>query len=164
MTFRFARALPQSRIVAVDGSQPMLDTAARLLANEPALKPRIQFLKAFLPDDPLPDGPYALVMSHSALHHFHQPQLLWQTIRRYANPGSLVFVSDLRRPDSETEARQIVQDRAGDEHPALQHDFIASLCAAFTPAEVEAQLAAAGLSQLTVTPVGDIYLLVSGVI
>ena len=164
MTLRFARALPETRILAVDGSQTMLDSATRLLNAEPQLLPHIKFMCACLPDDPLPEDSYAIVMSHSALHHFHNPQSLWSTIRAHAKSGTLVFVSDLRRTTSVEEAHQIVHERAGDEHPALQRDFAASLCAAFTPEEVREQLVAAGLNQLKVETIGDIYLLVSGIL
>jgi len=164
MTLRFARALPDSRIVAVDGSQAMLDAAARFLAAEPALAPRIHLLHAHLPDDSLPNESYGMVMSHSALHHFHDPARFWDIVRTYAPMGTIVFVSDLRRAVSIEEAQQIVDQRAANEHPALQRDFAASLCAAFTVEEVEAQLKAAGLEQLKVQEMGEIYLLVSGVV
>ena len=164
MTLRFARELPESRILAVDGSQAMLDSATRLLHAEPGLLPRIQFLQAFLPEAPLPTADYALVMSHNALHHFHDPQALWKVIRAQTKTGTIVFVSDLRRTVSVEEAHRIVHERAGGEHPALQRDFAASLCAAFTPEEAQGQLAAAGLSQLNVEAIGDIYLLISGIL
>ena len=164
VTLRFARALPDSRIVAVDGSQVMLDAAARLLAAEPALAPRVHLLRAYLPEDSLPNESYGMVMSHSALHHFHDPAQFWDIVRTYAPTGTIVFVSDLRRAASVEEAQQIVDQRAANEPPALQRDFTASLCAAFTVEEVEAQLNAAGLGQLKVQAMGEIYLLVSGVV
>lgn len=164
MTLRFARALPASCITAVDGSQAMLDAAIRMVSVEPQLAKRIAWTKATLPDDRLPGGPYSLVMSHSALHHLHDPQALWQVVRAYSAPGSIVFVSDLRRTDSVAEAERIVEERAGDEHPALKRDFAASLCAAFTAEEVRSQLRQAGLPTLKVESPGDIYLLVYGVL
>lgn len=164
MTLRFARALPESRILAVDGSQAMLDLTTRLLDAEPDLHPRVQLLQAFLPSDSLPVETYDLVMCHSALHHFHDPQVLWNTIRSHTQTGSIVFVSDLRRVSSVAEAHQIVHERAANEHPALQRDFAASLCAAFTADEVRAQLITAGMIQLNVETIGDIYLLVHGVL
>ncbi|HKL77338.1 MAG TPA: SAM-dependent methyltransferase, partial [Gammaproteobacteria bacterium] len=51
---------------------------------------------------------------------------------------------------------------AGDEPEQLRTDFYQSLMAAFTPAEVEWQLAAAGLEGLNVRSVSDRHLLVSG--
>ena len=64
--------------------------------------------------------------------------------------GCAVFVADLRRPPSEVEARRIVSVTSKDEPEILRRDFFNSLCAAFEPDEVRAQLAAAGLSQLSV--------------
>ena len=100
MTFRFARAFPSARIVAVDGSQAMLDIAIQDVKAEPELGGRIQFTKAFLPSDDIPQRNYDLVMSHSALHHFHNPLALWETIRVHARPRTMVFVSDLRRVET----------------------------------------------------------------
>jgi len=44
----------------------------------------------------------------------------------------------------------------------LRRDFHASLCAAFSPAEVEAQLRAAGLAGLRVNVASDRHLTVTG--
>jgi hypothetical protein len=55
----------------------------------------------------------------------------------------------------------MVKEGAGSEHPILQQDFYNSLLAAFTPDEVRAQLAEAGL-RLTVALAGDRHLLVKG--
>lgn len=162
MTLRFARALPESRITAVDGSQAMLDAGKQLVGAEPQLAERIRWVRANLPQDPIPSDDYALVMSHSALHHFHEPQALWQVIRKQTRPGSMVFISDLSRVESVEMAEHIVHERAGNEHPALQRDFAASLCAAFTVEEVRNQLSLAGLEYLNVEAPGDIYLLVWG--
>ncbi|MBK6793578.1 MAG: class I SAM-dependent methyltransferase [Anaerolineales bacterium] len=164
MTFRFARAFPNARIVAVDGSQAMLDIAAQDVKAEPELTKRIRFIKAFLPNDDIPQENYDLVMSHSALHHFHDPLALWETIRAHTHPGTMVFVSDLRRVESVETAQRIVRERAGSEHPILQNDFAASLCAAFTISEVREQLKIAGLPSLRVETVGDVYMLIHGVI
>ena len=163
MTFRFARAFSQSRIIAVDGSQAMLDIAQKDVQTEPEIAARIQFTKAFLPSDDIPKSKYDLVMSHSALHHFHDPNALWQTIRAHTRPGTLVFLSDLQRAESVEAAEQLVQERAANEHPILQKDFAASLCAAFTPEEVREQLKTNGLEKLNVEAVNDVYMLVYGV-
>jgi hypothetical protein len=61
-----------------------------------------------------------------------------------------VFVGDLLRPASEAAARAIVAREAGGEPELLRRDFLHSLCAAYTPDEVRAQLAAAGLAHFAV--------------
>jgi len=41
-----------------------------------------------------------LILSSSVLHHLHDPQVHWQTVRRYSKRGTIVFIADLRRPAS----------------------------------------------------------------
>jgi hypothetical protein len=73
-----------------------------------------------------------------------------------------VLVMDLFRPESADAARAIVRNYAGAEPDILQKDFLASLCAAFEPREVRAQLDACGLDTLDVRVVSDRHLLVAG--
>jgi hypothetical protein len=73
-----------------------------------------------------------------------------------------VFVADLRRPASEPDARRMVQATSKNEPEILQRDFYNSLCAAFEPDEVRAQLAAAGLAQLQVRTHDPFHLSISG--
>jgi hypothetical protein len=70
---------------------------------------------------------------------------------------------DLGRPDSPVEAREIVERVAGNEHPLLKTDFYHSLCAAFTPEEVRAQLEVTALP-LTVRQVSDRHMTIEGVL
>jgi hypothetical protein len=68
---------------------------------------------------------------------------------------------DLRRPPTTDDAEALVETYAASEHPLLQEDFRASLCAAYTVDEVAAQVAAASLP-LRVEALGDRHLLVWG--
>lgn len=67
----------------------------------------------------------------------------------------------LRRPASTGAARALVGAYSGGEPEVLRTDFFNSLCAAYTVAEVRAQLAGAGL-RLAVEPVGDRHLVAWG--
>ena len=69
---------------------------------------------------------------------------------------------DLMRPDNDARVAALVREYAGSEAEILQRDFKASLKAAFTPAEVRAQLLAAGLEELTVSVVSDRHLTIHG--
>ncbi|HEY1725285.1 MAG TPA: methyltransferase domain-containing protein [Steroidobacteraceae bacterium] len=149
---RFARAFPDARFVGVDGSQPMLQLARQALAAEPALQARVSFQYGIIPDCVLPAERWQLIMSHSLLHQLHRPQVLWQSIAAAAAPGCAVLVADLRRPGSLKQAQQLVDASAGDEPEVLRRDFYNSLCAAFEPQEIRAQLDSAGLRQLQVQP------------
>ena len=159
---RFARAFPSPRFVGVDGSAPMLQLAQRAIDAEPALRDRVQVRYGIIPNCALPAEPWRLVMSHSLLHQLHDPRVLWRTISDCAGSGCAVFVADLRRPASELEARRLVEATSAHEPQILQRDFFNSLCAAFEPDEVRAQLAEAGLAHLQVHTHDPFHLSISG--
>jgi SAM-dependent methyltransferase len=154
VTFRVARALPAITIDGVDGSGPML-CLARAEAVRRGLDGRVSFVRAHIPDDPLPAQDYALVFSNSLLHHLRDPGALWQTARRHGAPGAPLFVMDLLRPGSDAEARALVRRETSGEPAVLQRDFYHSLLAAYTLAEVRTQLRAAGLAHLALDTVSD---------
>ena len=126
------------------------------------MRARVQVIEGVLPQCTLPPESWQLIMSHSLLHQLHQPMGLWQSIRQVGRPGSAVFVADLRRPASSAEARRLVEQNSAHEPEILQRDFFNSLCAAFEPDEVRAQLTAAGLPQLSVQLQEPFHLTVHG--
>jgi ubiquinone/menaquinone biosynthesis C-methylase UbiE len=161
---RFARAYPHTSFVGIDGARSMLQLAQRAIDAEPGLAERVRLQYGIIPQCQLPAQRWQLVMSHSLLHQLHEPQVLWRTIGACGGSGCAVFVADLRRPASEPEARSMVQATSNNEPQILQRDFYNSLCAAFEPDEVRAQLAAAGLAQLQVRTHDPFHLSVSGVL
>lgn len=161
ISFRLARSYPAATVLAVDGAPAMLDLArGQLLQTD--LAERLRFVEAVLPDPALTCAASA-VLSNSLLHHLHDPQVLWGSIRQLGAPGAAIYVKDLRRPGSLADA-EALRDRYLAGAPAvLQHDYFASLQAAFTPEEVCAQLRQAGLAdRLQVAAVEDRYLEVWG--
>lgn len=139
----------------------MLEQARARASRCRAGGPRVRWVQFVLPSDDLAVGAFEAVVSNSMLHHLHDPTVLWRTILRIAAPGAAVLVGDLRRPRTETDASALVQTYAADEDPVLKEDFFASLCAAFQPDEVRAQLREVGLA-LTVEEIGDRHLVVWG--
>ena len=89
---------------------------------------------------------YSAVVSNSLLHHLHDPAVLWQSVRQLGASGACVYIKDLRRPASAAAAEALRQLYLADAPAVLQHDYLASLHAAFTPEEVSAQLQEAGLA------------------
>jgi ubiquinone/menaquinone biosynthesis C-methylase UbiE len=162
ITFRFARAFPQTLLIGLDAAPVMLRWAVAALEREPALASRIQFIEGYLPEAAIPENDYTAIISNSLLHHLHEPIILWQTIRRYGRSGTQVCIMDLRRPSTAAEARQLQQTYVANEPEVLQRDYYNSLLAAFTPEEVAQQLTFAGLKGLAVDSVSDRHLLVSG--
>lgn len=146
----------------LDGSAAMLRFASERLHEAPGLGGRVQFIEGVLPGATLPLAGYDAVVSNSLLHHLHDPDVFWRAVREAGVPGAAVLVMDLFRPESIVAAQAIVDKYAGAEPAVLRQDFLASLCAAFEPAEVRAQLRAHGLDGLEVRTASDRHLLVTG--
>lgn len=162
VTVRTARRCPGLVIDGLDGSDAMLDLG-RARIDAAGLGNRVRLYRAFLPHDPLPRSGYDVVISNSILHQLHDPTVLWKTLWRCAARGAHVFLMDLRRPSSTEDAQHMVDVYADGEPDILRHDFYASLCAAFTPDEVRAQLDEAGLHALNVNVISDRHLTITGV-
>ena len=160
--FRFAARFPACSVMGVDGSAPMIRLANARKMHDAIPDERIHFIEGLLPGAPIPQVPFTAVISNSLLHHLHEPQVLWETVLRYASPGTKVYVVDLFRPQTAATARQLVNTYAAGEPDILRRDFYNSLCAAFEPREVEAQLAAAGLAGLVVDVISDRHMVVYG--
>jgi SAM-dependent methyltransferase len=157
---RLARRCPHLVIDGIDGAEAMLALGRERIARE-RMQNRVRLYRAFLPGDPLPRTAVDVISSNSILHHLHEPQALWTTVRKAARPGTKVFIMDLMRPASATLVDHFVEHYCGNEPAILKHDFGASLHAAFTVSEVRDQLQAAGLA-LDVEAVSDRHLVVSG--
>ena len=162
ITLRLARAWTEVEITGLDGARRMLDLAERALAATPGLNRRVHFIHGLIPDAILPRGDYGAVVSNSLLHHLHRPGGLWDIVRRAGAPGAPVLVVDLFRPASPERARALVDEYAAGEPEVLRRDFLNSLLAAFTPAEVADQLRCAGLDGFRVETVSDRHLAVWG--
>lgn len=162
IVLRLASRHPGLVVHGLDGSAAMLQFASELLHESPALGGRVQFIEGVLPGATLPLAGYDAVISNSLLHHLHDPAIFWRALQEAGRPGAAVLVMDLFRPGSVAAATALVAQYAANEPEILQRDFLASLCAAFEPAEVRQQLAACGLDTLLVTEVSDRHLLVSG--
>jgi SAM-dependent methyltransferase len=158
---QLAPLLPKAELTGVDGAPNMLRLAADATAGTEFAR-RVTWKIVELPADKLPRRGFDAIVSNSLLHHLHEPSVLWDTVRHCGKAGAAVFIGDLRRPADADEALKIQALYASDAPKVLQHDFLASLHAAFEPDEVRAQLAAAGLGMLEVVAVGDRHLHVIG--
>jgi len=157
---RLARAAPTIAITAVDGSPPMLAIAERAV-RAAAVESRVTLLNGILPNLPLDAHSFDAVLSKDLLHHLPDPRVLWDEIDRLGRPGAAVYVMDLVRPRTRDAAQRIVDAVAPHEDPVLREDFLNSLCAAFTVAEVAEQLREVRLD-LQVAQVSDRHMLIKG--
>ena len=158
---RFAKHFPDSHMLAVDGADAMLALGQKAI-EAAGLTNNITLQKAYLPTDAIAEKNYQAIISNSLLHHLQDPQVLWQTIKRYVKPGTRVFVMDLMRPRSESAAKDLVEEYSGNEPEILKHDFYHSLLAAYTVGEVEEQLEREALLEFSVKPVSDQHMIVTG--
>ena len=175
ISFRLVERFPQASVLGLDGACAMIEMAERELEDRdlaqralglPGLANRLGFAQVLLGSESLPYGGFTAVVSNSLLHHLHDPQALWRHLRPLAAPGAAIYVKDLRRPATPEAALALQKMHLASAPPVLQRDYLASLHAAFEPAEVEAQLRSAGLpvgeQGLRVAALDDRYLEVWG--
>ena len=134
---------------------------ARKKVRDADLEKRIKLLRGDVKKLTGLRRPFDAVFSNSLLHHLSDPVAFWHEVRRLTKPGGQIVVKDLRRPASRRKARELMRLHAGEDTKILQQLFYQSLLAAFTPAEVRAQLAEAQLD-LHVRVTTDRHLLVTG--
>lgn len=157
---RLVSAYPSCRLTGVDGSLPMLNYAKKITSED--IRSRIQWVHDKLQALNLPESSFDIIISTSLLHHLPDPHVLWQAIKKYAQPGARIAVMDLLRPKNEFEARKLVAQAAQSEPEILQHDFYHSLLAAFTLDEIRQQLEIANLN-LNVEQISDRHVFITGV-
>lgn len=161
VSIRFARTYPKIAVLGVDGSCSML-REARKAVREAGLEDRIRLGEYHLPDESLPCGMFDAVIANSLLHHLEDALSLWRTVIACAKPGAAVMVADLRRPCDVAQAEILVSRYAAEAAPVLQHDFLNSLCAAYSTEEVRQQLDEAGLGSFQWDVLGDLQLVAWG--
>ena len=161
VTVRFAKRYTNCHIDAVDGADEMLKQAASLISSK-ALNNRITLHLQQLPNCIIEHKTYDAIISNSLLHHLHEPQHIWSTIKQYATTDTAIYVCDLYRPDSIQDAKDLVDQYASNEPEVLRKDFYNSLLAAFTPDEVRTQISIAELDGLDVDKVSDRHMLIYG--
>lgn len=154
ISIRFARAFPGWTVDGLDGAAAML-AHGHAAVQRSGLSDRIHLIEAYLPHGSAPRDRYDLIFSNSLLHHLADPNILWESIHRWAKPEAWIFIMDLMRPDSVDQAAQFVQQYAANEPDILQRDFYNSLLAAYRIEEVQSQLQQAQLGHLSLKAVSD---------
>ena len=162
VTSRLARALPHATFLGVDGAEAMIELGRARLARE-GLDGRVTLEHRLLPDAALRAlGPFDGAVCTGALHHFHDPMVVWNTLRDASTRDTRILVQDLTRPPSTDAAHALVAQYAGDEPEVLRRDYFHSLLAAFTLDEIREQLDRVGFGYFAVDAVSDRHVVVSG--
>jgi SAM-dependent methyltransferase len=100
VTLRFARAWPESQTHRRGRFAAAMLVFAREAVAQAGLEDRIRTAAGCIfPTRTCRDRVFDTVISNSLLHHLHDPQVLWEAVKRhYAAPGAAVFVMDLAPP------------------------------------------------------------------
>ena len=163
---RIAKNWPFVKVVGIDGSKEMLNQAEKKLCGSFAKNLSYELIDINListGDQKFPLKADVLV-SNSALHHFHDPYKFWDALKKLGKNQCINIHRDLLRPSSIEKALELKEKYLSNSPGILKNDFYASLKASFTVDEVNQQLFNAGLSQLEVFQVDELYFEIIGFI
>ncbi|MEP6800829.1 MAG: methyltransferase domain-containing protein [Acidobacteriota bacterium] len=100
------------RVMGVDIAGEAIEEAERL-AKEEGLSDRIRHQVVDLDRDPVPGGPYDLVLAHDAIHHVRDLEGLFERISRALAPGGTLLFCEYvgpRRFDFDARRQAILDD------------------------------------------------------
>ena len=163
---RIAQNWPFVKVVGIDGSKEMLNEAENKLSEN--LRKNLSY--ELIEINSIAKGeinfPFKadVLVSNSALHHFHDPFRFWDALKKLGKKKCIHIHRDLIRPTSLEKACEIKEKHLINSPEILKKDFFASLKASFTVNEVTQQLVDAGLSQLEVRQVDELYFEIIGCI
>ena len=155
------QAVEDHRIVGIDLAEEMLKLGNVNIA-EAELTDRIELVCVDAKAIPPELDQFDIVFSNSIVHHIPEPLHVFQEMYRVLKPGGLLFVRDLRRPDSEKELNHLVQEYAGQESEYARTLFANSLRAALTLKEVNEIAKEAGIERFQLKATSDRHWTLSG--
>ena len=161
---RIAKNWPYVNVLGIDGSKEMLNEAENKLSNNLCKNLSYELIdinSIALGDIHFPFKADVLV-SNSALHHFHDPYCFWGALKKLGKTKCIHIHRDLIRPASVEKAFELKEKHLSNSPEILKKDFYASLKASFTVEEVSQQLVDARLSQLEVFQVDELYFEIIG--
>lgn len=123
-------------VVGIDLAEEMLKVARRNV-TEAGLADRVRVELVDAKSLPFEDRSFEVVISNSIVHHIPEPVAAMTEMLRVLQPGGLLFVRDLSRPESGAEVENLVQTYAGGESRHAQQLFRQSLHAALTLEEMQ---------------------------
>tara|TARA_B100000579_G_scaffold315000_1_gene264468 strand:- start:144 stop:800 length:657 start_codon:yes stop_codon:yes gene_type:complete len=161
---RIAKNWPFVKVIGIDGSKEMLNEAEKKLSQSFSKNLTYELIEI----NSIATGEHYfpfkadVLVSNSALHHFHDPYRFWNALKKLGKKECIHIHRDLIRPNSIAKAFEIKEKHLSTAPEILKNDFYASLKASFTVNEVNQQLVNAGLSQLEVFQVDELYFEIIG--
>ncbi len=91
-----AQALPQSEVVGIDLSDPLLELAIQA-ADAAGLGGRVAFERADVQEIPYDDDSFDVVINVQMLHLVQDPVAMLDEMERVLAPAGVLFMADIRR-------------------------------------------------------------------
>jgi ubiquinone/menaquinone biosynthesis C-methylase UbiE len=148
------RQVPAVEVVAIDMAEHMLGVG-RDNVRRAGLEGRVRLEACDAKRLPFAAHAFAAVISNSIVHHIPEPETVLTEMARVLQPGGVLFVRDLLRPDDDAAVRRLVETYAGDANAHQRQMFEDSLRAALTLDEVRGLMARLGLDPAAVRPTSD---------
>ena len=163
---RVSKNWPFVKVVGIDGSKEMLNEAEKRLSKSLTKNLSYELIDINSISSDGTHFPFKadVLVSNSALHHFHDPYCFWGALKKLGKTKCIHIHRDLIRPASVEKAFELKEKHLSNSPEILKKDFYASLKASFTVEEVSQQLVDTGLSQLELFQVDELYFEIIGCI
>jgi len=96
IAIEIATLLPGVQVIGLDLSETMIDIAAGN-ARDKGVSARVAFREGNAAKMPFDDASFDWVISSGSLHHWQEPNHIFQEVHRVLKPGCRALISDLRR-------------------------------------------------------------------
>ena len=143
-----------SHISAIDLAEQMIAKAQNNV-TQADLQSRISLQTIDAKSMPYEDHMFPVVMSNSIVHHIPCPEMVLSEMVRVTQPGGLIFVRDLLRPEKIQHLRDLVDRHAGEANAHQQLLFHQSLHASLTMDEMRSLIQKIGIPPETVEQTSD---------
>lgn len=148
------RRVPGAVVLGVDAAKSMIELARSNVARA-GFDAAITLAVLDARSMPYVDGYWPSVISNSIIHHIPEPLEVLREMTRLVQPGGVLFVRDLARPESAVAVAVVVETYAKGEAEHARRLFRDSLHAALTLDEIRAMVVELGYAAETVTMTSD---------
>jgi ubiquinone/menaquinone biosynthesis C-methylase UbiE len=135
LAITLAQMDPIVDVIGLDISPTMIEAGNRIVARK-GLASRVSFKMGNAQAIPFPDDYFDGVISYGSLHHWLEPETVFNEINRIRKPGGMIYVADLKRDQPRIPLwilYAMVRFRAG---KRMAEEMINSVNSAYTPSEM----------------------------
>jgi ubiquinone/menaquinone biosynthesis C-methylase UbiE len=139
LAITLAQRNPTVEVIGLDISSAMIKAGKRVVGRK-GLAPRVSFETADARAMPFPNDYFDRVISYGSLHHWSEPEVVFNEINRVRRPGGMIYVADLRRDQPRIPLwflYAMVRLRAG---KRMADEMVNSVNSAYTPSEIGVML------------------------